>query len=315
MDKKKVIVIVGPTASGKSSLGIELAKKIDGEIISCDSMQIYKNLDVGTAKVTKEEQDIIKHHLIDIVDINNKFSVADFKSLCYDKIDEILAKGKMPILVGGTGLYINSVIYDMNFEENENLDEVQEYREYLYTLASEKSNEYVYNMLCDIDLESAKTIHPNNLKRVVRALEIAKFQNNKKSKYMENEEKRIKNLDLKYDFLIYYIDIPRDVLYERINLRVDKMMENNNILKEAKMLYDNKDTASNTCMQAIGYKEFFEYFEGIETLDECVEKLKKNTRNYAKRQITWFKNKLVSKKLDGMVDISKNVELIIKDIL
>ena len=315
MDKKKVIVIVGPTASGKSGIGIKLAQKINGEIISCDSMQIYKKLDVGTAKVTKEEQELVKHHLIDIIDIDTNFSVADFKSLCYDKIEEIINKGKTPILVGGTGLYVNSVIYDMNFKENENSEEIKEYREYLYSLAEEKSNEYVHRMLEEIDELSAKAIHPNNLRRVVRALEIAKFENNKKSEHMQEEQKRIENLDLKYEFLVYYIDINRESLYERINFRVDKMMESDNMLKEAKLLFDNKENASTTCLQAIGYKEFFDYFENKASLEECVDKLKQNTRNYAKRQITWFKNKLVSKKIDGTLDINENVNLIVNDIL
>ena len=201
MEKQKVIVIVGPTASGKSRLGIELAKVINGEIISCDSMQIYKNLDVGTAKVTKEEQNEVKHHLIDILDITESFSVADFKALCYDKIDEIIRKGKVPILVGGTGLYINSVVLNMNFSEYENKEEVEEYRNYLYNLAKEKSNDYVYDMLVKVDAKSAKEIHKNNLKRVIRALEIAKFENSNKSKYMEEERLRIENMNSKIFFM------------------------------------------------------------------------------------------------------------------
>jgi len=315
MKKEKVIVIVGPTASGKTSLGIELAKKIGGEIISCDSMQIYKGLDVGTAKATKEEQEEVKHHLIDIIDYTEKFSVAEFKALCYDKIDEILKKGKTPILVGGTGLYINSVILDMNFEKLENDKDVQKYREYLYDLAKTKSNDFVYNMLVKVDKEAAKEIHKNNLKRVIRALEIAKFQENNKSHYMLNEKNRIENLDLKYDFLVYYIDMDRDILYQRINFRVDKMMQNNKILDEAKMLYDNKESLSSTCLQAIGYKEFFDYFDGKTTLENCVQKLKQNTRNYAKRQITWFKNKTNCKKINGLDESSKNVKLIMDDFL
>lgn len=314
MEKQKVIVIVGPTASGKSHLGIELAKKINGEIISCDSMQIYKGLDVGTAKVTKNEQKAIRHYLIDIVDITESFSVADFKSLCYDKMDEIIKKGKIPILVGGTGLYINSVIFNMNFTDYENKEEIEKYRNYLYNLSKEKSNDYIYNMLVEIDEESAKSIHKNNLKRIIRALEIAKFEKNNKSEFMKKERKRIENMNSKYDFLIYFIDIDRDILYKRIEKRIDEMLKDENMLKEAKLLYDNRDKVSSTCLQAIGYKEFFDYFNKDKTLDECVEKLKQNTRNYAKRQITWFRNKLECKKLNGLDDDEININKILSDL-
>ena len=313
MEKQKVVVIVGPTASGKSRFGIELAKVINGEIISCDSMQIYRNLDIGTAKVTKKEQKEVKHHLIDILDITESFSVADFKALCYDKIDEILKEGKTPILVGGTGLYVNSVVLNMNFSEYENKEEVEEYRNYLYNLAKEKSNDYVYDMLVKVDAKSAKEIHKNNLKRVIRALEIAKFENSNKSKYIEEEKRRIQNMNSKYEFLVYFIDIDREVLYKRINERVDEMIRNKKMLKEAKLLYENRDKISSTCLQAIGYKEFFDYFEGKATLEECTEKLKQNTRNYAKRQITWFKHKLYCKKINGLDDIKININKVLSD--
>ena len=286
--KDTVICIVGPTCSGKTGLGIKLAKKIDGEIISADSMQIYRGLDIITAKATKEEMRQIPHHLIDICNVNDNFSVADFKNMCYNKIDEIIKSKKIPILVGGTGLYVSSVVYDMEFDKEESSFE---YREELYKLASQNSNEYVYDMLVKIDPETAKTIHPNNLKRVVRALEIAKFSGNLKSAHMENEQRRINECEVKYNFLVYFIDYNRQVLYDRINKRVDIMIENGGI-DEAKMVYDLNLDKNNTCMQAIGYKEFFPYFQGIETKENCIEKLKQDTRKYAKRQVTWFKNKL-----------------------
>lgn len=293
--KQKVICIVGPTASGKTGLAIELAKKINAEVISADSMQIYKGLDIGTAKVTEEEAQGIKHHLIDICNITDKFSVADFKALCYDKIDEILSRGKNVIICGGTGLYISAIVDNMNFSE-EDVD--IEYRKYLEKLAQEKSNEYVYNMLKEIDPKSAETIHPNNLKRVIRALEIARNSDKIKSIHMEEEKERIKKEDSKYEFFVYYIDHDRDYLYERINKRVDIMVEDG-VVDEALKVYNMNLDKDNTCMQAIGYKEFFPYFKGEDTLENCILKLKQETRRYAKRQMTWFKNKLNIIYLDG----------------
>lgn len=305
--KKKIICIVGPTASGKTGLGIELAKKIDAEIISADSMQIYKGLDIGTAKVTDEEAEGIKHHMIDICDVHEKFSVADFKNMCYDKIDEILSRNKNVIIVGGTGLYVSSVVYNMNFDEQE-ID--LEYRRYLENLAKDTSNEEVYKILQEVDPDTAKLIHPNNLKRVIRAIEIAKDSNVLKSQHMENEKKRIEEEESKYDFLVFFLDWPREELYDRINKRVEIML-NEGIIDEARRVYDMNLDTDNTCMQAIGYKEFFPYFKGNCTLDESVEKLKQESRRYAKRQITWFKNKLKSIPLNGQ----DNKENLTKEII
>lgn len=305
--KKKVIFIVGPTASGKTKLGVEVAKKINGEIISADSMQIYRGLDIATAKVTKSEKEDIIHHLIDICDVKDSFSVADFKNMCYDKIEEIINKEKVPVIVGGTGLYVNSVVYNMNFE-SEDID--IKYREELLNLSKKNSNEYVYEMLKKIDPDTANTIHPNNLKRVIRALEIAKNTEKTKSKHIEEEKIRIQKKDDKYDFYIFYIDYPRELLYERINKRVDLMIEQG-VEKEAKKVYDMNLPKDNTCMQAIGYKEFFPYFESNSSLEEVKEKLKQETRKYAKRQITWFNNKLETYKLEG----NKDVQILVNDII
>lgn len=310
MKKSKVICIVGPTASGKTGLGIELAKKINGEVISADSMQIYKNLNVGTAKVTIEEAQGIKHHIIDICDVNEKFSVADFKAMCYDKIEEIISQGKTPIIVGGTGLYVSSVVDNMNFEEIE-ID--LEYRKELENLAKEKGSDYLYNMLLDIDPESAKEIHKNNIKRVIRALEIAKNSTKLKSRHMEEEFIRKNTQDSKYDFSVFCIEWPRELLYERINKRVD-IMAKDGLVDEAKYVYDLKLDSECTCMQAIGYKEFFPYFKGEKTLDECVEKLKQETRKYAKRQMTWFNNKLSCIYLNGQENKELLVDKIIENI-
>ncbi len=303
----KVICIVGPTASGKTGLAIELAKKIDAEIISADSMQIYKGLDVGTAKVTKEEAQGIPHHIIDVCNVEDKFSVADFKQMCYDKIEEILSRGKKVIIAGGTGLYVNSVVYNMNFDEE---DTDLEYRKELENIAKEKGNEYLHQILEELDPESANEIHMNNVKRVIRAIEMAK--NNKlKSVHMEEERKRIEKENSKYEFFVFCIEQEREYLYNRINLRVDLMVKDG-IVEEAKKVYDMKLPKDNTCMQAIGYKEFFPYFEGIETLDEATETLKKETRHYAKRQLTWFNNKLDCIKLDGSKEKFELVDEILR---
>ena len=303
---EKVICIVGPTASGKTGLAIELAKRVNAEIISADSMQIYRGLDVGTAKVTKEEAQGIPHHMIDICDVEKKFSVADFKHMCYDKIEEILKKNKNVIIAGGTGLYINAVVYNMNFE-NEETD--TEYRKELENIAKEKGNEYLYSILESIDPESAKKIHMNNVKRVIRAIEMSK--NVKlKSIHMKEEKERIEKEKSKYEFFVFCIEQDREYLYNRINLRVDLMVKDG-IVEEAKKVYDMKLPKDNTCMQAIGYKEFFPYFEGNLTLDEAIENLKKETRHYAKRQMTWFNNKLKCIKLDG----SKSKDELVNEIL
>ncbi len=308
MDKKDLVIcIVGPTASGKTGLSIELAKKLNGEIISADSMQIYKELSIGTAKVTKEEMQNIPHHLIDVCSIEDSFSVADFKNMCYDKIDDIIKRGNTPIIVGGTGLYVSAVVNNMSFDEEE-ID--LEYRNYLYNLAETNSNEYLHDMLKKIDEKSAKEIHPNNLKRVIRALEIAKNSGKLKSEHMQEEKERIKKENIPYNFLVFYIDFARNILYERINERVDIML-NQGLLKEAKMIYDKNLKKDSTCMQAIGYKEFFPYFENKVTIEEAVEKLKQETRKYAKRQETWFKNKLDIIKIDGQIDRKEQVNVIL----
>jgi tRNA dimethylallyltransferase len=299
--KKQVICIVGPTASGKTGLGVEVAKALNGEVISADSMQIYKGLDIGTAKVTEEEMQCIKHHLIDICEPKYNFSVANFKELCYDKIKDIFSRGKIPVIVGGTGLYVSAVVKNMNFEEQE-LDET--YRNELYELAEKNSNEYVHNLLKEVDPKSAEEIHYNNLKRVVRALEIAKITGKLKSDHMNKEIERIKSEDNIYDFKIFALNYPREVLYDRINKRID-IMAKNGLIDEARKLYDMNLNENSTCMQAIGYKEIFPYIEGRDTLENCLEKLKQDTKKYAKRQQTWFNNKLDVVQLDPIKTIDE----------
>lgn len=307
--KPVVICIVGPTASGKTLLSIELAKRLNGEIISADSMQIYKGLNIATAKVTSEEAQGIKHHLVDICDITENFSVADFKSLCYDLIKDIISRGKQPIIVGGTGLYVSAAVNDMQFDEQE-IDE--EYRNYLYNLAKEKSNEYVHQLLKDVDENSANKIHPNNLKRVIRALEIAKNSNKIKSLHETEEKNRINSCNGMYEFKLYALNWNREELYFRIDKRVDQMITDG-LLDETKNVHDMNLPNNVTCMQTIGYKELFPYIEGTCNLEECVDLLKQETRKYAKRQLTWFKNKLDVKWLNPISDIDSLINEIIED--
>lgn len=305
----KIICIVGPTASGKTGLAIELAKKINAEVISADSMQIYENLDVGTAKVTEEEAQGIKHHIIDVCKVQDKFSVADFKAMCYDKIKDIRSRGKNVIIAGGTGLYVNAVVYNMNFDEEETDTKL---RKELQNIANKNGNEFLHNMLKEIDPESAASIHMNNVKRVIRAIEMAK--NAKlKSVHMNEEKERLKQEKSIYNFSVFCIEQDREYLYNRINLRVDLMVKDG-ILEEARKVYDMNLPKDNTCMQAIGYKEFFPYFDGKITLDEAIDNLKKETRHYAKRQMTWFNNKLDCIKLDGSKSKDELVDEILRNI-
>ncbi len=299
---EKVICIVGPTASGKTSLSVELAKEINGEIISADSMQIYKELSIGTAKVTEEEMQNIKHHLVDFVDINQEFSVAEYKKLCYEKIEEILSKGKVPIIVGGTGLYVSSVVKDMDFTE-EKVD--LEYRNKLYKLAETKGNEYLHNMLKNVDPSSANDIHMNNVKRVIRALEMA---NTSKSKTTRLKEQ--KNNILKYDFKIFCLKFDKEILDFRINTRVDIMIEKGLEEEARKVCF----LEEGTLRQAIGYKEFDKYFSNEISMDDVIKEIKLRTRQYAKRQMTWFKKMENIEFLDASLNKDKLVSKIMEKI-
>ena len=279
--KNKLIIIAGPTAVGKTDLSINLAKKINGEIISADSMQIYKHMDIGSAKISKEEMNGVPHHLIDIIEPSVKFSASNFKDLAKEAADSILFKGKIPIIAGGTGLYINALTCNMDFTEAES-DE--EYRNYLDKLAEENGNEYIHEMLKHIDPLSYKEIHFNNRKRVIRALEVYKLTGRPFSSFNAGEAFYDGNYDVKY----YVLTMDREKLYNRINKRVDIMMEKGLVdecIKLKKMGY----TSSIQSMQGIGYKEIFYYLEGKISLAEAVELIKKGTRNYAKRQLTWFR--------------------------
>lgn len=279
--KQKLLIIGGPTAVGKTDLSIKLAKRLNGEIISADSMQIYKYMDIGSAKVTKEEMDGIKHYLIDVIEPDTAFSVADFKEHGEEALKNIIEKGKLPIISGGTGLYINSLTCNMNFTEAE---KDEDYRMYLEGLATEKGNEYIHNMLKDNDPVSYAEIHPNNRKRVIRALEVFKLTNKPFSSYNAGEDFYNSN----YDIFYYVLTMDRQKLYERINKRVDIMMEKG-LLDECIRLKEMGYTSNVQSMQGIGYKEILYYLEGKISLDEAIDMIKQGSRNYAKRQLTWFR--------------------------
>ncbi|WKY46412.1 tRNA (adenosine(37)-N6)-dimethylallyltransferase MiaA [Eubacteriaceae bacterium ES3] len=304
-NKPDVIVILGPTASGKTGLGVEVAKKIGGEIISADSMQIYKFMNIGTAKVTEEEMEGIPHHLIDFVMPNEDFSVADYKDLATQKIWEIVERNKIPMVVGGTGLYINSLTLPWNFEKKAGDEEV---RWRLTAEAEVLGRDYLYERLQEIDPVSAEKIHPNNINRVIRALEIFEVTGKPKSHLDEQN----KNQDLPFNYHLIGIDWPREILYDRINSRVDQMIENG-LLEEGEMLLEREYDWNLGAMKAIGYKELRPYYENQALLQEVVEILKRDTRHFAKRQMTWFRK-------DGRInwlkmDLSKTVDQLVTECL
>lgn len=279
--KNKLLIIAGPTAVGKTDLSIKLAKELNGEIVSTDSMQIYKYMDIGSAKVTKEEMDGVVHHMIDVIEPDKPFSVAEYKMMATKCIEDILSRGKLPILVGGTGLYINSITCNMNFTEAES-DEA--YRKELEALANEYGNEYIHNMLKDIDPISFKEIHYNNRKRVIRALEVYKLTKKPFSSFNVGDDFYNGPYDVKY----YVLNMDREKLYERINLRVDIMLKNG-LIGECIKLKDMGYNSLMQSMQGIGYKEVFYYLDNKISYEEAVEMIKQGSRNYAKRQLTWFR--------------------------
>ncbi|APF23048.1 MULTISPECIES: tRNA (adenosine(37)-N6)-dimethylallyltransferase MiaA [Clostridium] len=279
--KQKLLVLGGPTAVGKTELSIKLAKELKGEIISADSMQIYKYMDIGSAKVTEQEMDGIKHHLIDVIEPNVPFSVADFKEYGEIALKNILSKNKFPIIAGGTGLYINSLTCNMTFTEAE---KDEEYRLYLEKLSEEKGNDFVHEMLKEIDPISYKEIHANNRKRVIRALEVYKLTKKPFSSFNAGEDFYKSDYDVYY----YVLTMNRDKLYERINKRVDIMIEKG-LLEECIKLREMGYTSDMQSMQGIGYKEILYYLENKISFEDAVNMIKQGSRNYAKRQLTWFR--------------------------
>ncbi len=299
----KVFVIAGPTASGKSAFGVDIAKEINGEIISCDSMQIYKRMNIGTAKISIEEMDGVVHHLIDIVEPNEEFSVGEYSFRANELISDIASRGKVPIVVGGTGLYIDSILYPMSFGGCKNIA----IRKSLEEDCEKYGKEYMHALLREIDPLDAEKIHPNNVKRVLRALEIYKTTGERKSDMQISQRK------LQYDCCMTVLDIARDVLYKRIDSRVDDMFERG-LTKEVDALLEEGISFDGQSMQAIGYKEFRLLYEKKITEDEVKEKIKQNSRNYAKRQITWLKKYEFAKWFDSMTSRNEAREYILENL-
>ena len=279
--KQPLIILTGPTASGKTALSVELAKRIGGEIISADSMQVYRYMDVGSAKVTVEEMDGVPHHLIDVLDPQDSFNVVTFQEMAKEVMKKIYANGHIPIVAGGTGFYIQALLYDIDFTDN---DGDMEYRHHLEELAKEQGAEVLHSMLKEVDPPSAEAIHANNVKRVIRALEFYKKTGQRISDH--NEEERQK--ESPYNFAYYVLNMDRATLYDRIDLRVDKMIEAG-LEEEVKQLKAMGCTRDMVSMQGLGYKEILDYLNGELSLEEAVYILKRDTRHFAKRQLTWFK--------------------------
>ena len=281
MTKSKLIILAGPTASGKTSVSIELAKRLGGEIISADSMQVYKNMDVGTAKISVEEMQGVKHHLIDVLDPKEDFNIVKFQNMVKCSIEEIVKNGHIPILVGGTGFYIQSIIYDIDFNNEDDNSSVRKKLEEEYDTFGA---DFMYEKLKKIDSVSAQTIHKNNKKRIIRAIEYFLINNEPISSHNEVQRKK----KSPYDYRFFVLNPPRDILYERINKRVDIMVENG-LVDEVKKLREMGLSMANISMQGIGYKEIIEYLDGEVSLETAIENIKQNTRHMAKRQVTWFK--------------------------
>lgn len=279
--KKPMIILTGPTAVGKTDLSIQLAKAIGGEIISADSMQVYRHMDIGSAKVTPEEMDGVPHHLIDVLEPEEEFNVVVFQKLAKEALTGIYERGHIPIIVGGTGFYIQALLYDIDFTENDGDTAI---RRELEKLAQTQGAGCLHQMLQEIDPESAAAIHQNNVKRVIRAIEFYRQTGKKIS--LHNEQEREKQSP--YQFLYYVLDTDRKTLYERIDRRVDRMMEHG-LVDEVKHLADMGCTRDMVSMQGLGYKEILDYLSGEIPLEEAVYILKRDTRHFAKRQITWFK--------------------------
>lgn len=279
--KKPIIILTGPTAVGKTKASIGLAKALNGEIISADSMQVYKYMDIGSAKIRPEEMQGVKHYLVDVLDPEDEFHVVRFQQMAKQAMEEIYAKGKIPIVVGGTGFYIQALLYDIDFTES---NEDTAYRDELEHLASEKGADYLHEMLREVDPASAETIHANNVKRVIRALEFYKLTGQKISEH--NEKERAK--ESPYDFCYFVLNDDRQLLYDKIDQRIDLMLKES-LLEEVEALRQKGYTKDMVSMQGLGYKEILDYLNGECTLEEAIYILKRDTRHFAKRQLTWFR--------------------------
>lgn len=307
--KKPLIILTGPTAVGKTELSVKLAKALQGEIISADSIQVYKYMDIGSAKVTKEEMEGVKHYLIDELTPDEEFNIFYFKEKAKEYVNEIYKNNHIPIVAGGTGFYIQSLLYDIEFKNEESDDQI---RNELYQLYEKQGAAYIHNMLKEIDPESAAAIHENNVKRVIRAIEYYRLNGEKISTHNEREKQK----NSPYNFKYYCLNMDRKLLYERINKRVDIMVKNG-LVEEVKSLLNMGYSKNLVSMQGIGYKEIVLYLEGNITLEEAVEMIKQETRRFAKRQLTWFRRE---KKVtfinyeDFDFDKEKVLEFMINDI-
>lgn len=284
---KPMVILTGPTAVGKTDLSIKLAKRINGEIISADALQVYRYMDIGTAKVTKKEMDGVKHYLIDVLEPTEDFNAARFKQMADEAVSEIYKKGKIPIITGGTGFYIQAVLYDIDFDgsfDEESEKKQSGLRDKFNRMLEEYGKEYIHDKLREVDEKSAESIHPNNTQRVIRALEYYYSTGQKFS--VHNEQQREKSSD--YNFAYFVLNDDRKRLYDRIDKRVDIMFDNG-LLDEMRMLLDKGLKYENQSMQAIGYRELFDYFNNEQSLEETKELIKQNSRRYAKRQLTWFR--------------------------
>lgn len=282
--KKPLIILTGPTAVGKTELSIRLAKELNGEIISADSMQVYRRMDIGTAKIKPEEMDGVPHHLIDILDSKEDFNIYLFQKYAKAAMEQIYDRGKIPIIVGGTGFYIQSIIYDIEFNDEDNSGNESAYRKELNDYYEKNGASKLHELLREVDPVSADTIHENNVKRVIRALEFFKENNYPISKH--NEEQKLK--ESPYNFAYFVLNQNRDILYDRIEKRIDIMI-NEGLVDEVKSLLGYGCTPDMVSMQGIGYKEIIPYIEGKCSLEEAVYILKRDTRHFAKRQFTWFR--------------------------
>lgn len=277
---KNIIIIAGPTASGKTKLSVDLAKAINGEIISADSMQIYKGMDIGTAKIRKSEMDGVVHYLVDDIEPDERYTVSDFKTRAEEYIEDIIRRGKVPIIVGGTGLYINSILYELNMKNGETNFEI---RNKLEELAKVKGNVFMHEKLKKIDPISSERIHPNNVKRVIRAIEV--FETTGK---LFSDQYDFRKLNDKYNPIYFCLTMDRKKLYNRINMRIDMMLEEG-LIEEVKTLINNGFDIKLPSMQGLGYKEIISYLNDEITLEEAIYLLKRDTRRFAKRQLTWFR--------------------------
>ncbi len=303
MPKEKVIIIGGPTASGKTALSIELAKRVQGEIVSADSMQIYKEMNIGTAKPEEAEKQNIPHYMLDFLSPNTRYSVADYKRDAKKCIKEIIQRGKQPIIVGGTGLYIDSLIYEIDFPE---IETDLEYRAKLEKIAEKEGLAYLYEKARQIDEKAMERISPNDQKRILRVLEI--YHQTGKTKTQLDEESR---KEPEYDYKLFVIDMERKILYDRINKRVDNMIENG-LIEEVQSIFE-KYKEFPTSMQALGYKEIVEYLKGQVSKEEAIEKIKMESRRYAKRQLTWFRKNKQAIWLNGQDTIDNNISIILEE--